>query len=90
MADARFYYQIGRGNTSYLFALLAPGMGAQTLFILLFHGSLTVVAQLVFAANVGLLAASLLPVVLPHLGSPPVLRRQAASGGWRSTQEQEP
>ncbi len=58
------YYQIGRGNVRYLFALLIPGMLAQTVAVMLFHSSLMAVAQAMLAVNVSLLVASLLPAVL--------------------------
>lgn len=66
---ALVYYQIGRGNSSYVFALLVPGIAAQVALILLFHDSLTVVAQVMFAVNVLLLVASLFLVALPRVRS---------------------
>jgi len=61
------YYQIGRGNFASVFALLIPGTIAQPLLIILFHGSLTAVAQVVFAVNLLLLAACLLPAALTQV-----------------------
>ena len=59
------YYQIGCGNVRYLLVLLIPGMLAQTLAVLLFHGSIMAVARALLSVNLLLLVASLLPTLLP-------------------------
>lgn len=80
------YYQIGCGNTRSVFALLVPGIAAQAVLIILFHDSLTMVAQIMFAVNFLLLAASLFLVALPSAGALRVLRllpRRAGADAWR-------
>ena len=47
-----------------MIALLIPGLLAQAVAVLLFHSALTAVAQAMFAVNLVLLVASLLPAVL--------------------------
>lgn len=82
---ALVYYQIGRGNNSYVFALFVPGIAAQAALILLFHDSLTVVAQVMFVVNVLLLVASLFLVALPRLRSIFLARslsRQTIADAW--------
>lgn len=67
---ATTYYQVGRGNSAYVYALLVPGIVAQAALIVLVHGSLTAVAQVLFAVNALLLVASLLHVLLPAARRP--------------------
>jgi O-antigen/teichoic acid export membrane protein len=55
------YYQIGCGNTRYIFLLLLPATISQVLAVVLFRGSLASIAQALFVVNVVLLALSLLP-----------------------------
>jgi len=83
---ASVYYPIRCGNTSYVFALLAPGIAAQALLILLLHDSLTTVAQVMFAVGFLLLAASLLHAALPRVRASHVqhlLPRWAGADTWR-------
>ncbi len=80
------YYEIGCGNTRYIFALLVPGVVAQAALVMTFHGSLTVVAQVMFAVNGLLLAACLLLIAAPRAGAlhlPRFLPRRTAPQAWR-------
>ena len=76
---AAVYYQIGRGNSAYVLALLLPGIAAQALLIVQFHGSLAAVGRAMFAVNFALLAASLLHAALPWLTAP---RLPRLLSGW--------
>lgn len=79
---AAAYNQLGRGNSGYVFAVLVPGVVAQAALIILVHGSLTAVAQMMFAVNGLLLGGSLLHAALP-VARRPLLRLWGRASPWR-------
>ena len=58
------YYQIACGNLRNLLGIVVPAIVGQVVAVALFHGSLTAVAQALFAVNIVLLTLTLAPTFL--------------------------
>jgi O-antigen/teichoic acid export membrane protein len=72
------YYQVGKGDRSFILLAGAPGIVLQSLLVALIPTSLTGIAQLLFGMNAALLAAGVLFAIV-RLSTPSSVRRRTAA-----------